>query len=84
MIFRILIDFLFVSGELPTFLDSTEHIRRDPSWKLLPVTNPVSDPKIFLDIEYKNIIHSYHHRSFDRKVPFINGLWMLFAGAFLI
>jgi malate synthase len=29
-------------GEMPGFLDETEHIRRDPNWKLLPVSNTKS------------------------------------------
>ncbi|TKS71980.1 Malate synthase [Collichthys lucidus] len=28
---------LDLSGDLPSFLESTEHIRRDPSWRVLPV-----------------------------------------------
>jgi malate synthase len=51
MVFGILFNFLSVPGEMPTFLDSTEHIRRDPNWKLLPVTNPVGDHRVSLDIE---------------------------------
>lgn len=28
---------LDLTGDLPSFLESTRHIRRDPDWKVLPV-----------------------------------------------
>ncbi|KAM9741714.1 malate synthase-like isoform 1-T2 [Menidia menidia] len=39
---------LDLSGELPNFLESTAHIRRDPAWKVLPV--PVRLQKRHVDI----------------------------------
>ncbi|CAG5993681.1 unnamed protein product [Menidia menidia] len=39
---------LDLSGELPNFLESTAHIRRDPGWKVLPV--PVRLQKRHVDI----------------------------------